>query len=253
MSEAKRILRLKCLTCEALTRMVYLCAAQSPHLVDVELLRVGLHNEPATLRERLQERIDQITSEDADAILLGYGLCGKATVGLTARHVPLVIPRAHDCITLFLGGRDRYKIEFEEKPGTYWYSQDYLERKRDADGAVTLGAGVNTDIQSVHDEYVEKYGQDNADYLMEVMGAWQSHYNRAVYVNLPVGESSHIETQAQEIAGRRGWNFERIQGDLKLVRKLIDGEWDQDFLIIQPDHSLQMSYDENVMMAVSAG
>ena len=39
-------MKLKCLSCEALTRMVYLCAAQSPHLVDVELVRIGLHNEP---------------------------------------------------------------------------------------------------------------------------------------------------------------------------------------------------------------
>jgi hypothetical protein len=47
-------MRLKCLACEALTRPVYLCAANSPHIVDVELYRIGLHQEPVDLRTRLQ-------------------------------------------------------------------------------------------------------------------------------------------------------------------------------------------------------
>ena len=120
---------LKCITCEALARPVYLCAARSPHIVDVELLQRGLHNQPADLRTRLQALIDVAQSRSYDAVLLAYGLCGQATAGLIARNVPLVIPRAHDCITLFLGSRLRYRDQFENYPGTYWYSQDYIERE----------------------------------------------------------------------------------------------------------------------------
>ena len=86
-------MRLLCLTCEVLARPIYLCAARSPHVVDVELYRKGLHNTPTELRARLQARIDAVCYEEKyNAIVLGYGLCGQATAGLVACGVPLVIP-----------------------------------------------------------------------------------------------------------------------------------------------------------------
>jgi hypothetical protein len=88
-------------------------------MVDIELFRRGLHNEPADLRGKLQARIDALSGPPYDAIVMGYGLCGQASAGLIARGVPLVIPRAHDCITLFLGSRKRYQYQFENFPGTY--------------------------------------------------------------------------------------------------------------------------------------
>ena len=49
-------MHLMCLSCEVLARPLYLSAARSPHIVDIELFRKGLHNEPADLRARLQAR-----------------------------------------------------------------------------------------------------------------------------------------------------------------------------------------------------
>ena len=241
-------MRIKCLSCEALTRMVYLCAASSPHLVDVELVRIGLHNEPINLRVLLQQKIDALSRKDFDAVVLAYGLCGQATLGLVARDIPLVLPRAHDCITLFLGSRARYQEQFEGNPGTYWYSLDYIERKEASGTFVALGASIDsTNIQSKYEEYVEKYGADNADYLMEVMGAWQSHYNRAAYIDLGVGDGTLLEAQTASEAANRGWNYERLTGNLTLIRRLLNGDWDQDFLVIQPGQEVAMSYDEDVV------
>lgn len=239
---------LKCFSCEALARLVYHCAAQSPHLVDVELVRIGLHNEPINLRGLLQQKIDAISSQDYEAIVLAYGLCGQATLGLVAREIPVIIPRAHDCITLFLGSRARYQEQFADNPGTYWYSLDYIERKEASGTFIALGSGVDsTNIQARYDEFVEKYGEDNADYLMEVMGAWQSHYNRAAYIDLGVGDGTQLEAQTEQEAAKRGWNYERITGNIRLIRRLLNGEWDQDFLVIQPGEKIAMSYDDNVV------
>ena len=131
-------MKLKCLGCDALSRPIYLCAAQSPHIVDVTLQQLGLHTDPGDLRERLQGVIDESQGKGYDAIALAYGLCGKSTAGLIARDVPIVMPRAHDCITLFLGGRERYKTEHDGCPGTYWYALDYIERRDGtADSVVT--------------------------------------------------------------------------------------------------------------------
>lgn len=251
-------MRLKCIGCEVLARAIYLCAAQSPHLVDVTLLERGLHNTPAKLRARLQDQIDASAAQDFDAVVLAYGLCGQATAGLISRGIPLAIPRAHDCITLFLGSRQRYQEQFQATPGTYWYTLDYIERRSDPGSTLALGSGSQADLESVYAEYVEKYGRENADYLMEVMGAWQRHYQRAVYIDLGVGDGTAVEAFAQEEAARRGWVFERMAGDLVLIRRLLYGDWGDDsgntpgsdFLILQPGQSVKMAYDDRIIDCV---
>jgi hypothetical protein len=250
-----RQLRILALTCEVLARSVYLCAARSPHVVDVRLNRRGLHDDPPNLRTILQAQVDE-SGAPYDAVVLAYGLCGGATSGLRAGAIPLVVPRAHDCITLFLGSRDRYSAEFLGHPGTYWYVQDYLERTDDGSAFGGVGSGSDTTTQATYEEYVEKYGEDNAAYLMEALGAWRSHYDRAAYVDMGVAHpeaAGLAEDRARGDAERRGWQFEKLAGELILIRKLIDGDWAaEDMLVVAPGEQLAMSYDEQVIRAVPA-
>jgi hypothetical protein len=247
-------MHLFCLSCEVLARPLYLCAARSPHIVDIELIRKGLHNDPADLRARLQGHVDALAAHNGaagrsryDAVVMGYGLCGQATAGLTARDVPVVIPRAHDCITLFLGSRARYQYQFESFPGTYWYAQDYIERDDGNGGTLSLGSASDTTLNMEYDALVRKYGKDNADYLMEVMGAWQKHYQRAAYIDMGIGNGAEVEARAQAEAARRGWTFDRVAGDLVLLRRLLAGDWADDFLVLQPGEQVKMTYDERVI------
>ena len=240
-------MKLYCLACEVLARPLYLSAARSAHIVDIQLIQRGLHNQPANLRSVLQAAVDAASQKAYDYIALGYGLCGQATAGLVARNLPLVIPKAHDCITLFLGSRARYQEQFDQFPGTYWYAQDYIERDDGSGASLALGSGLDTNADQIYAEYVEKYGQDNADYLMEVMGAWKQHYQRAAYIDLGVGNGSAVEAKAQEQAARRGWSFDRVAGDMVLLRRLLEGEWEKDFLILQPGQKLVMTYDDEVI------
>ena len=245
-------MKIRCLSCEALARMVYFTAAYSPHMIDVDIIRLGLHNTPDLLRNTLQAKIDGLSGMEYDAVVLAYGLCGKSTQGLVARDVPVVIPRAHDCITLFLGSRKKYQTEFENKPGTYWYALDYLERRENSGTALSLGASdLAQNLQKTHLEYVEKYGKDNADYLMTIMGAWQAHYQRAVYVDMGVGDGAQVEQLARTDAADRGWTFERMQGDLVLVKKLLYAQWDADFQVLQPGERLGMTFDEEIVCALA--
>jgi hypothetical protein len=246
-------MKIKCITCEVLARPVYLCAAASQHIVDVELHPRGLHDRPSKLRDHLQERIDAAEDQGYEAIVFGYGLCGKGIVGLAARKTRLVFPRAHDCITLFLGSRDRYNEQFENYPGTFWYVQDYVERNDGSGGSLAMGSSLDTDTQAVYESYVKKYGKDNADYLMETMGAWQQHYKRAVYIDMGVGDGSSVEERTQAMASRRGWSFEHMEGSLLLVRRLLEGDWEanDDFLVVPPGKKLEMTSDEEIITCFS--
>ncbi len=238
------------LSCEAMARAVYAEAATVTPVVTVRLLAQGLHNTPKNLRTILQDQIDAIQPGECDAILLVYGICGTSTTNLITRHTPVVLPRAHDCITLYLGSRQRYQQEFDTHPGTYWYSMDYLERQA-GDSMVALGVSEMDQMSDVYEQYVQKYGKDNADYLMEAMGEWQKHYDRAVFIDNNTGDSAPYEQRAAEHAQRRGWLFERRQGDRRLVRMLLAGEWSEDeFLVAPPNHRIEQAAGDGLLRAV---
>lgn len=240
-------MRLRIIACEVLARPLYLAAAYSPHVVDFDLVDKGLHNEPDTLRTALQQRIDAVDESRYDAIALGYALCSNSTAGLMARRLPLVLPRAHDCITLYLGSRAAYAAEFDGHPGTYYYTADYFERN--SDGSVALGATSEAAWRRSYEEYVEKYGEENAAYLMEVLGGWRQHYNRAAFIAMGVGGDQRAAEAARQEAERNGWAFEQVQGDDTLLRKLIHGRWDADFLQVPPGEAVAVTYDEDIIRA----
>lgn len=238
-------MRLKAIACEVLARPLYLSAVYSPHVVDIELVDKGLHHDPELLRPALQARIDAVDESRYDAVLLGYALCSNSTAGLVARGLPLVLPRAHDCITLYLGSCRAYSEEFDGHPGTYYYTADYSERSTE-DG-VALGANSEAAIRRSYDEYVEKYGKENADYLLEVMGGWRQHYNRAAFIAMGVGTDDAAAEVARQEAEKNGWRFDRLQGDMRLLRMLVDGEWNGEFLQVPPGEAIRVTYDEGIV------
>ena len=242
-------MRLKAICCEVLARQVYYVSAFSPHVIDLETVSKGLHAEPDVLRADLQARIDASEEGKYDAILLAYGLCSNSIAGLVCTHAQMVVPRAHDCITLYLGSKERYGDEFRANPGTYWYTADYLERGADDGDRIALGAAEeDKSMSAVYQEYVDKYGADNADYLMEVMGAWRQHYNRAAYVDTTEMCLPDYSDQVRELAARRGWEFERLAGSLVIIRDLLEGRWDEErFLVVPPGDTIAPSYDAHIV------
>lgn len=244
--------RFLALTCEALARSIYQISAETNHIVSVRLFGQGLHNRPKGLRQILQEEIDNVPDDEFDAILLVYGMCGTSTVGLTARGTKLVIPRAHDCITLYLGSRERYQEEFERHPGTYWYSVDYMERAEKGT-SVALGAAGIEETDAQYEEYVAKFGKETADYLIEEMRKWTAHYTRAAFIDTGLGDTDEYEQLAKDKAQRDGWVYERISGNRRLLEILINGNWsDDEFLIVPPDHTIRQDVGEGLVKASPA-
>ena len=245
-------MRIRAITCEVLARTVYQQAAIAPHVVDVELLEQALHDDrPASRLERLQSHIDDTSPEKYQAVVLVYGLCNLALEGLQARDLPVAVARAHDCITLYLGSRQRYDKEFSGTPGTFYYSDDYMERQAEVgSNGRRLTMGVLTSMDQDYEYLVAKFGEDNAQYLMEVLGQWHSHYSRAAYIETGLGKSGHFKEQAASEAEQYGWRFEQLKGDAELVRKLLAAEWDEDFLVLQPGQRIAVTHDSRIIEAV---
>lgn len=238
-------MRLKIIACEVLFREICLCAAHSRNTISIEFLKRGLHDNPDILRSDVQGRIDETDESIYEGILLGYALCSNGIVGIQARGIPLVVPKAHDCVTLFLGSKEKYKKHFTDNPGTYYYTSGWLERAgSNVERKVQDGRGLG----KKYEEYVEKYGEDNARYLMEFESSWVENYSRAAYIDLEFVRFLNCNEQAKKIAVQKGWKYEELSGDVRLIRKLIDGEWNEDeFLMVQPGEEIVASYDDHVL------
>ena len=160
---------LKVIACEIAFREICHCAARSPNLFDLEFLSQGYHDNPEIGLQRLQERVDAAGADRFDAVLLGYGLCNNMLSGLQARHLPVVIPRAHDCITFFLGSKERYQKLFADHPGTYYYTAGWMGYRQRGGERPQRRQGAELGRQKSYAEMVEQYGEENARYLAEFM------------------------------------------------------------------------------------
>jgi len=246
----------KVIACEIAFREICHVAARSPSLLDPEFLTQGLHDTPCTGCGVIQGRIDAVPAGRYDAILLGYGLCGNLIRGLKARHTPLVIPRAHDCITFFLGSKERYRERAGEAVGTYYYTSGWLEclrRRGGKGGAAHAGflptrGGMRGDRDALYAEWVAKHGEEEARYLLDAMDDWTRHYTHGALIEFDFTRPLGLDRQVKEICDARGWQFEEVRGDLGLLQRWVDGDWsEEDFLVVRPEQRVVPSYDTGVI------
>jgi len=241
--------------CDVLFREFCLAAARSSAIVDPIMLPQGLHCVPAELRARVQAEIDRLEEngpenvpyEDRevvppsryDAILLGYALCSNGVVGLTSRRLPLVIPRGHDCITLLLGSKETYREYFDTHRGIYWYSSGWIER--------TLQPGRER-WELTRRSYIEKYGEDNADYLMEMEQSWFREYRWATYIDWDLPTAERDRGFTRDCAEFLGWEYDEIRADPQLMYDFLDGRWDDArFQVVPPGECLEPSHDPLIL------
>ena len=192
-----------------------------PADVSHESLDFGLHLRPEKLRQVLQEKIDE-ASLSADVLLLGYGLCSMAVVGLQARTAHLVIPRVDDCIAIFLGSCAAYKTQAKQEPGTYYLTKGWIE------------AG-DTPFEE-HKHLIEKYGEDRAK---RMTGLMLKNYKRLAFINTGQYEIERYRDYARNIADEFSLRFEEIEGSPALVKKMINGPWDDEFVVVEPGQTVR--------------
>jgi len=213
-------------------REAYFCAARSKNVVDVVLMEQGLHDEPEKLRREVQKALDNtcdIQGRPYDASLLGYGLCSNGIVGLSAK-IPIVAPRGHDCITLLLGSKDKYQEYFDSHRGVYWYSAGWIESGKQPS---------EERYEKMLKEYKEKYGDDNAQYLMEVEQSWIKEYDWATYIDWGLVDSDEYKNYTKRCAEFLRWNYDELKGSPVLMQKLVDSDWhNSEFLVVKPGRKI---------------
>ena len=248
-------MRYKLISCEVFFREMCAVVAKSPNQVDVEFLPKGLHDIGCVgMLARMQEAVDRVKEEDYEAILLGYGLCNNGLSGLIARGRPLVVPRAHDCITVFLGSKERYIDYFNSHPGVYFKTTGWIERGTATGELSQISIQQKSGMNQTYAELVEKYGEDNAKFLFEELCQHSKHYGQFTYIEMGVANEAPYQEQTRKEAEERGWKFETVKGDLGIIERLINGDWrDSEVLVVPPGHKLVAKYHEGIIAAEPVG
>jgi len=188
--------------------------------VEFHFVSMGLHRWPDKLREELRTVLSQ--SAGVERVVLAFGLCGGAVAGLAAPELPLVIPRAHDCIPVLIGTRPVYELLVQEEKGTYFLTGGWLEGERT----------VFTEYRRVRDKYGEKKA-------LRVMSTMFDAYRRMVFIHTGhPRESEHIAT-GKELAGLLGLEFMERSGDNAWLASIVNGPWDEErFITLAPGETL---------------
>lgn len=219
--------RKKIIACEV---VIDAMQAFLPADVETETLPMSLHVNPKALRRKLQQRIDELDG-DYDPIVLGFGLCSQATVGLRATQSRLVIARTDDCIGIFLGSREAYRKQMEKEPGTYFLTCGWA------------GANSGTPFNE-YERASERWGPARAKRLLSTM---LRHYRRLVYINT-AGKDKQAEAHdyARDIAAKYSLRYEELEGKTDLIEKLIYGPWDESSgglcLLVSPGETVKLEH-----------
>jgi hypothetical protein len=248
-------MKIKIISCKIFYREIALLTALSPHYYDVTFLRQGLHAYPKKLNQILQTEIDNVDGgedihtnyppdgEKFDAIALGYALCSNCVEGLSSSRYPLVIPRAHDCISLFLGSREKYSSYFFANKGTYWCNAAWAENSFIPD---------ERHREAVFDELKARRGAAAAQKLSDASERWKESYTNAAFISWSELDGSQAQAQAErrcrDCADCNGWTYDRLPGDSGYLRDFLGGEWDSArFLVVPPNEKVSLTYDERLM------
>ena len=184
--------------------------------IDYIEMEAGLHLNAEKLKKALQDLIDDITT-GTDTIILGYGLCSMAAVGLSASASDLIIPKVDDCVGMFLGSQKNYKLQLEREPGTYFLSKGWIE------------AGVT--LVEEFKQIEERMGKRAAEIVKKRM---LSSYKRLAYINMGHQGQEKFREFAQNAAKELNLYFEEIRGTNSLIKQMIHGPWDEQFVVAQP-------------------
>lgn len=185
-----------------------------------EILDFGLHLRPQNLKVALQEAINQ-AGQKAGTVILGYGLCSMAVVGLKASNCALIVPRVDDCIAIFLGSSAAYTQQAQKEPGTYYLTKGWIE--------------VSDTLLDEYNRSVALYGEKQAQRIMQIM---LRNYKRLVYIDTGTDNQNYYQDYARRVADQFSLRFEIVTGSNALIIKTIFGPWDNDFVVVSPGQTI---------------
>ena len=181
----------------------------------------GFHNTPEKLKIELQKLLEE--HQDVDVILLSFGLCGNGTDGIVSPKARLVMPRFDDCINMMLC-REKRKTRGLAKTGSIYLTRGWIQDSES--------------ILEKYEEYVEEYGEESADAIMEMM---YEHYEKITLIDTNSYDMEPVMEYARKAAELLDLEAETTEGSTDILKQLLTGQWDENFIVREPGEAVKAS------------
>lgn len=195
-----------------------------PH--DLEFLPKGLHNiGQAKMTARLAEVVAAVDRRPTMRDRAGLrAVQQRAGVGLAATDIPLVVPQAHDCITLFRRQRPVCRL-FWHDPGVSSKHRLDRTRQRRRAGCHPDAIQNRNGMTQWYEDLVAKYSRRAArDSSGRSCRRPTRNYGSTPFI--PHGASSPTTVwHTRKRFAARGWKCDRVPGDMRLITALVNGPW----------------------------
>ncbi len=163
-----------------------------------------LHNHPDRLKEELQRKIDEL--DGYDVIVISFGLCGNALLGITATHCDIVYPAVDDCIEGMMCNNCKLA---ELRKNSVFVSRGWLSTR----------GGFNYE----YNRAVERYGQQRAEKIYKTL---YNNYRNVVYMKIEETPEADKREAAESMAERLQLDLLYEAADTKIYEQLLAGDED---------------------------
>lgn len=234
------------ISCEVFRHEIELITSQMENPPATYFMEMGLHERPDRLRETVQDFVleQEALRPNEFTILMAYGLCGQGLTEITCTRATLVLPKVHDCIPLLLGIKQDEAGGHSLNGQTYWQSPGWVSYAH---------SELLRNKEAKYKEYLDKYGEDNAQYLMEEQLSWLQNYQTVRLIRWP--QMTQMETRAEKPSGffedearcfarEAELPYTDCVGADSYLRALLEGGKDPElFLHIKPGYTAQLNAD----------
>ena len=184
----------------------------------------GFHNTPQKLKEELQKQIDLL--QDQDDILLAFGLCGNGTEGICSKNTRLILPKFDDCINMLLCTGTR------------------TDRALTRADSIYLTRGWTLDSEAILQQYEkikEQYDEEMCEIIMETM---YEHYHSITVIDTGCYDTEPVLDYAHQAADLLDLEVETAPGSNHILAQLLTGQWDDNFIILEPGKTISSAFFE---------
>ncbi|MCR4435469.1 MAG: DUF1638 domain-containing protein [Clostridiales bacterium] len=181
----------------------------------------GLHTYTNLLRKRLKKELEQISN--VDQILLAFGFCGNALLGLSS-SATIIFPKVEDCITLLLGSPEKRR-KLSEEMGTYFLTKGWLDFEQN--------------IWVEYQKSLNRLGREKTERIYQML---LSHYKRLGVVETGAYDLDEFCRRSREIANSLNLKHHVIPGTLRYLKKLLTGPWDEEFVTVNPGEHITLEH-----------
>ena len=207
------------LACASLEKEVYLAMEHQGVSMRMEILSDNNHDVPNKLRNAIQEKLNELSG--IERVLLAFGTCGGAMVGLHTSDYELIIPRVDDCLSLLMGSMENRYGVLNGKFGVFltesWLNSDKsMEKELARIRSVYPGKRSEKIIQLMYQHFSSLNVIDTGAYCIE----------KILPRTRKLAEQLHLEHRV-------------VPGTVAYLEKLLTGPWtEKEFIRIAPDSTI---------------